>query len=83
MSQPPGRAPVARDPGQEQARAVHRRAGDKRLAPRREAGGRRVFDRDANRMYCILTAPDEDAVRRHHLDAGVPLETIHRADTLL
>lgn len=42
-----------------------------------------IFDRDADRMYCILDAPDEDAVRRHHQDVGVPLETVHRADTIL
>ena len=42
-----------------------------------------VYDKTAHRMFCVLDAPDEDAVRRHHEAAGVPVESIHPADAIL
>lgn len=42
-----------------------------------------VLDREANKMYCILDAPNEEAVRKHHKHAGIEVEEIHKAETLL
>ena len=44
-----------------------------------------IIDRDANKMHCVLEAPDEEAVKRHHEWLKVPLEehTVHRAEAIL
>ncbi|HWG89313.1 MAG TPA: nickel-binding protein [Candidatus Thermoplasmatota archaeon] len=42
-----------------------------------------ILDRDEGRMYCVLEGPDEAAIRKHHDAAGVPLETVHKADAVL
>lgn len=42
-----------------------------------------VLDREQRRMFCILEAPDEEAVRKHHHDAGIEVERIHRAEAIL
>lgn len=42
-----------------------------------------VLDKDAGRLYCILDAPDEEAVRRHHEAAGIAVEQVHPADAIL
>ena len=44
-----------------------------------------ILDNEANRMHCILDAPDMAAVLEHHraLDVPVARETIHRADAIL
>jgi hypothetical protein len=35
-------------------------------------------------VYCLLEGPDEDAIRKHHDAAGVPVTSaIHEYDTLL
>lgn len=34
-------------------------------------------------VYCLLEAPDEDAVRKHHAALGVPCSDVHQVDSLL
>jgi hypothetical protein len=35
------------------------------------------------KVYCLLEAPDEEAVRRHHAALDVPCGEVHRVDGLL
>jgi len=35
------------------------------------------------RVFCLLDAPDEDAVRRHHADLGVDCGPVHPVESLL
>jgi hypothetical protein len=35
------------------------------------------------KVYCLLEAPDEDAVRRHHAALNVPCGEVHQVDSLL
>jgi hypothetical protein len=35
------------------------------------------------RVYCLLDAPDEDAVRRHHAALDVPCGEVHKVESLL
>lgn len=44
-----------------------------------------IIDRDERNLHCILDAPNEEAVVKHHQALNVPLaeETIHRADVIL
>lgn len=35
------------------------------------------------RVFCLLDAPDEDAVRRHHADLGVECGPVHPVESLL
>jgi Protein of unknown function (DUF4242) len=34
-------------------------------------------------VYCLLEAPDEEAVRNHHAALGVPCAAVHQVDSLL
>ena len=35
------------------------------------------------KVFCLLDAPDEDAVRKHHAAVDVPCGAVHRVDSLL
>ena len=35
------------------------------------------------KVYCLLEAPDEDAVRKHHAALDVPCGDVHKVDKLL
>jgi hypothetical protein len=35
------------------------------------------------KVYCLLEAPDEDAVRKHHEAVDVPCGDVHRVQSLL
>ena len=37
--------------------------------------------RDESYLYCVLDAPDADAVCQHHADQGVPCEDLHPVET--
>jgi len=50
-----------------------------------EFGVRQVelyHDHDGH-VYCLLEAPDAEAVRRHHAALGVPCGDVHLVDSLL
>jgi Protein of unknown function (DUF4242) len=49
-----------------------------------EFGVRQVelYHNDQGKVYCLLDAPDEDAVRKHHEALGVPCGDVHRVASL-
>jgi hypothetical protein len=50
-----------------------------------EFGVRQVelFHNPEGKVYCLLEAPDADAVRRHHAALGVPCGDVHEVSGLL
>jgi hypothetical protein len=50
-----------------------------------EFGVRQVelFHNADGKVYCLLDAPDEEAVRRHHAALGVPCGDVHEVKSLL
>lgn len=50
-----------------------------------EFGVRQVelFHNADGKVYCLLDAPDEEAVRRHHAALDVPCGAVHQVDSLL
>jgi hypothetical protein len=36
-----------------------------------------LFSEEDNRIYCVLDAPDEKAVHKHHAKAGIDCEFVH------
>jgi hypothetical protein len=51
---------------------------------RDEFGVRQIelFHNAAGKVYCLLDAPDEDAVRRHHAALGVPCGDVDEVQRL-
>ena len=49
-----------------------------------EFGVRQVelFHNPDGKVYCLLDAPDEEAVRNHHAALDVPSGEVHRVDSL-
>ena len=41
-----------------------------------------LFHNPDGKVYCLLEAPDEEAVRRHHAAVGVPCGEVHRVASL-
>lgn len=39
-----------------------------------------LFHNDEGKVYCLLEAPDEEAVRAHHADLGAPCGDVHQVD---
>ncbi len=42
-----------------------------------------LFHNPEGKVYCLLEAPDEDAVRQHHAALGVPCGDVHEVRSLL
>ncbi len=42
-----------------------------------------LFYNSNGKVYCLLEAPDEDAVRRHHAALEVPCGPVHEVNRLL
>ena len=42
-----------------------------------------LFHNPDGKVYCLLDAPDEEAVRKHHAALDVPCGDVHRVDSLL
>lgn len=42
-----------------------------------------LFHNADGKVYCLLDAPDEKAVRDHHAALDVPCGDVHRVDSLL
>ena len=42
-----------------------------------------LFHNAEGKVYCLLDAPDKDAVRQHHAALDVPCGAVHRVDSLL
>jgi len=50
-----------------------------------EFGVRQVelYHNEEGRVYCLLDAPDAEAVRKHHAALGVPCGEVHQVNSLL
>jgi Protein of unknown function (DUF4242) len=42
-----------------------------------------LFHNSEGKVYCLLEAPDADAVRHHHAALGVPCGDVHQVTGLL
>lgn len=42
-----------------------------------------LFHNPYGQVYCLLEAPDADAVRKHHEALGVPCGDVHEVESLL
>jgi hypothetical protein len=42
-----------------------------------------LFHNAEGKVYCLLEAPDADAVRNHHAALGVPCGEVHEVSQLL
>lgn len=65
--------------------AIEQITQDTKNAKADEFGVRQVelFHNSAGQVYCLLDAPDADAVRRHHEALGVPCGDVHEVKGLL
>jgi hypothetical protein len=41
-----------------------------------------LYHNAEGQVYCLLDAPDEEAVRAHHAALGVPCGDVHQVDSL-
>jgi len=64
--------------------AIAQIADDARQARSDQFGVRQLelYHNDAGQVYCLLEAPDEQAVRDHHAALGVPCGDVHEVDSL-
>ena len=65
--------------------AVEEIAQGARDGAKDEFGVRQIelYHNDEGKVYCLLDAPDEEAVRKHHASLNVPCGNVHRVDKLL
>ncbi|MGB8651374.1 MAG: nickel-binding protein, partial [Mycobacteriales bacterium] len=42
-----------------------------------------LYHNPAGKVYCLLEAPDEEAVRQHHAALGVPCSEVNQVVSLL
>jgi len=64
--------------------AIEQIADDARNGKADEFGVRQIdlYYNDDGKVYCLLDAPDEEAIRRHHAALGVPCGDIHHVTGL-
>jgi len=64
--------------------AIAQIADDARQARSDQFGVRQLelYYNDGGQVYCLLEAPDEQAVRDHHAAFGVPCGAVHQIDSL-
>jgi hypothetical protein len=67
------------------AEAIEQIAQDTKSAKADEFGVRQLelFHNAEGKVYCLLDAPDEDSVRRHHEALGVSCGDVHEVTGLL
>jgi hypothetical protein len=67
------------------AEAIAQITKDTKSAKADEFGVRQVelFHNPNGQVYCLLDAPDADAVRKHHEAIGVPCGDVHEVESLL
>lgn len=65
--------------------AIQQLREDTKNAKSDEFGVRQVelFHNSDGKVYCLLEAPDADAVRSHHAALGVPCGDVHEVSGLL
>jgi len=66
------------------AEAIAQIADDTRHARADRFGVRQIelFLNGDGQVYCLLDAPDEQAIRAHHAALGVPCGDVHQVDSL-
>ncbi|MDX6232344.1 MAG: hypothetical protein QOH68_1328 [Nocardioidaceae bacterium] len=42
-----------------------------------------LYHNPEGKVYCLLEAPDEEAVRKHHAALDVPCGDVHRVESLM
>ncbi|WP_341501878.1 nickel-binding protein [Gallaecimonas sp. GXIMD4217] len=40
-----------------------------------------IFSEKDNKIYCVLDAPDAEAIHKHHQKAGISCEWVHEVKT--
>ena len=67
------------------AEAIQQIARGTRDAATDQFGVRQVelYHNTDGKVYCLLEAPDEQAVRDHHAALGVPCSDVHQVNSLL
>jgi hypothetical protein len=40
-----------------------------------------LFSEEDNRIYCVLDAPNREAIEKHHAKAGIKCEHIHEVES--
>ncbi|MGA8302260.1 MAG: nickel-binding protein [Thermoplasmata archaeon] len=40
-----------------------------------------LFNQAENRVYCVLNAPNADAVRKHHAEVGLKCDWVHEVES--
>jgi hypothetical protein len=65
--------------------AISQIAQDTKEAKTDQFGVRQVelYHNSEGKVYCLLEAPDAEAVRRHHEALGVPCGQVHEVNSLL
>ncbi len=65
--------------------AVKQITADAKAEKADEFGVRQVelYHNPNGKVYCLLDAPDEDAVRKHHAALGVPCGDVHPVTGIL
>ena len=65
--------------------AVEQIAQDTREGKADQFGVRQIelYHNSEGKVYCLLEAPDAEAVRQHHAALGVPCGEVHEVETLL
>jgi len=41
------------------------------------------FNKEDDKVWCVVDAPDKEAVRKHHTKAGVEVEWVHEIESTL
>lgn len=42
-----------------------------------------ILDKVSDELTCITEGPNEEAIRKHHEDAGMPLGELHKVEAIL
>ena len=66
------------------AEAIAQIAQDTRDGKADQFGVRQIelYHNPQGNVYCLLDGPDEQAIRDHHADLGVPCGDVHQVDSL-
>ena len=40
-----------------------------------------LFSEKDNKIYCVLDAPDADAIHKHHAKAGIKCDFVHQVES--
>ncbi len=40
-----------------------------------------LFSEKDNKIYCVLDAPDEEAIHKHHAQAGIKCDFVHEVNS--